>query len=409
MTKEECLNKIESLVVYDTVKNNGAVTLFKRVITDDSVRARADFFSALIAIAEENGYSGAIFTKHLMTLMLKNKNAFTLACENGRSVEGSTLYEEAKKEIEAIKEIAAFAQEEFKNEIIVDYIPINKETDVRYALVENFTIDDITSFHRKYGCGDVALYRSFRFDSENKRLWGVAHPDGVTFDDLIGYRSQIDQLIYNTEAFLEGYPANNVLLVGARGTGKSSCVKALVNKYFEQGLRLLEITKEQIALLPDILAVIRPRGRKFIIFTDDLSFDESEIEYKYMKSLLEGGSEGKPDNVLFYATSNRRHLIQENWKDRGNGGITDSKEVHTADNMNEKLSLSDRFGITITFSKPTPDEYIEIVKGVAKRKGLDVDEQLLKTEAMKWEIRQKGMSGRTAGQFVNYMLRKVQK
>ena len=164
----------------------------------------------------------------------------------------------------------------------------------------------------------------------------------------------------------------------------------------------------QIEKLPDILKLLRPRGRKFIIFIDDLSFDEGEMGYKYMKSLLEGGSEGKPDNVLFYATSNRRHIIQEKWSDRGTG-ISEDAEIHTTDTLNEKLSLADRFGITITFPKPTPKEYINIVKGLAAERNIELDEKTLQQQAMQWEIRQKGMSGRTAKQFINNLMWNTQK
>lgn len=205
-------------------------------------------------------------------------------------------------------------------------------------------------------------------------------------------------LINNTKAFLNGYPANNVLLIGARGTGKSSSVKALANEYFNQGLRLLEISKEQIIDFPQILKYICQRGRKFIIFLDDLSFDDFEVEYKYMKSLLEGSTEKKPDNVLFYATSNRRHIVQERWADR-QGNPND--DIHTADSLNEKISLSDRFGLTISFEAPNQNQYLEIVEAIAKKEKIEYSKEQLDKEAIAWELYQKGRSGRTARQFIN--------
>lgn len=407
------LDSINSLVLYRKIENDRVLCLLKDIFTvNDNLAQLAELVDVLTAEAEENGVGGNIFYNHIINLMLCNENTFTLLCENRTDVQGTSLYRLAQKDINTIRELANMRLDELPDaefmaeqlNLLMDYVPVSKKKSGKmiYSLKENFTIDDIISFHRKNGCGDVSLYRAFRYNEDTKQLVGVSHPDTITFEELIGYKAQTDQLIENTLAFINGYAANNVLLVGARGTGKSSSVKALVNRYFDQGLRLLEITKEQIEKLPDILKILRPRGRYFIIFIDDLSFDDNEIQYKYMKSLLEGGSVGKPDNVVFYATSNRRHLIQEKWGDRETRSA--DAEIHTSDTMNEKLSLADRFGITITYSKPTPKEYINIVKGIAKQKGLVIDEEVLEKEAMKWELKQKGMSGRTAKQFVNNML-----
>ena len=256
-------------------------------------------------------------------------------------------------------------------------------------------------FYNTLGCGDISRFRSFKYDGGLKKIVGIDNPDPITFDDIIGYTAQTDELIDNTEAFIKGFPANNVLLVGSRGTGKSSSVKALANKYYKDGLRIIEITKDQIVELTKLLSSLKDRGRKFIIFIDDLSFGESEIQYKHMKSLLDGGSQSKPDNVLFYATSNRRHLISEKWSDRQRG--SDDAEIHTQDTLNEKLSLADRFGITISYPKPTSFEYLNMVKIMARKSGISIDDEILEKEALKWEINQKGVSGRTARQFVNHL------
>ena len=381
------IDSINSLTVYREIKNNKIIDILKHILTEeDNLPYMAELVATLTEMAEKSSFKGNLFKSYIIHLMLRNQNNFTLFCENNLDVKNSSIYELAKRDVEAIKTIAS----------------------MDLTIPDDFTIDDVIEFHKKHGCGDISVFRSFRYNDEKQKLVGVAHPDPIRFSQLIGYKAQFDQLIDNTLAFLNGYNANNVLLVGSRGTGKSSSVKALVNEYHEQGLRLLEITKEQIEKLPDILKLLRPRGRKFIIFIDDLSFDEGEMGYKYMKSLLEGGSEGKPDNVLFYATSNRRHIIQEKWSDRGTG-ISEDAEIHTTDTLNEKLSLADRFGITITFPKPTPKEYINIVKGLAAERNIELDENTLQQQAMQWEIRQKGMSGRTAKQFINNLMWNTQK
>ena len=206
-------------------------------------------------------------------------------------------------------------------------------------------------------------------------------------------------MIENTSSFVKGRPANNVLLAGAGGTGKSSSVKALVNEYFEDGLRLLEMGKEQMPLLPDVMKFLTGRGKRFILFIDDLSFEDQETDYKYIKSLLEGSAEKKPDNVIFYATSNRRHIIQQKWKDRDLNHM--DEEVHGIEAMNEKLSLSQRFGITLTYPVPKQDEYLEIVSHMAAELGVNGDAQELRQKALQWALDQKGFSGRSARQFIS--------
>lgn len=403
------IDEINSLMIYKDIKKDKIVNLIKNILSEpDNFDDFAEMLSELTRMAENNGYSGNLFKSYIIHLMLKSENVFTLFCENGKNPIDTSLYRLAQRDIEAIKSLANIDLMDLPDakyiegavREVMNYTPVEKADNDYVSLPDDFTIDHVIEYHNKYGCGDVSVFKAFRYSDDKKVLTGVAHPDPITFDMLIGYETQTKTLIDNTLAFINGYSSNNVLLVGARGTGKSSSVKALVNKYFEEGLRLLEITKEQIAVLPDILKLIRPRGRKFIIFIDDLSFDENEIQYKYMKSLLEGSSEGKPDNVVFYATSNRRHLIQEKWSDRADGN-SESAEIHRTDSMNEKLSLADRFGITITYPKPTPKEYISIVSGLAKSKGIEIDSEELKKQAMAWELQQKGMSGRTAKQFIN--------
>ena len=220
-------------------------------------------------------------------------------------------------------------------------------------------------------------------------------------DDLIGYEIQKKKLKDNTEAFVAGRKANNALLFGDSGTGKSTSIKAIINEYYDRGLRMIEIYKHQFKDLSAVISHIKNRNYKFIIYMDDLSFEEFEIEYKYLKAVIEGGLESKPDNVLIYATSNRRHLIKETWNDHADM----DQEKHHSDTMQEKLSLVNRFGVTISYSRPSKKEYNEIVVELAKRcPDIKLTEEELISEANKWELSHGGLSGRSAQQFINYLL-----
>ena len=259
--------------------------------------------------------------------------------------------------------------------------------------------DALIEYYRRFGYGDIADYRAFKWS--DGKLVGIEHFDDQQFDDLIGYQHQKEQLIENTEAFIDGRGANNVLLVGARGTGKSSSVKALVNRYYDRSLRLIQLTKPQLVELSSVMdALRRYSSRKFIIFLDDLSFEESEDEYKFLKSSIEGGVEIRPSNVLIYATSNRRHLIRESWRDRQDG----QEELYKDDSINETISLSDRFGLIIHYYTPTQDEYLAIIKHMLDKHDIKLDGEALRIEGLRWEMTHSGRNGRTAQQFVTHYL-----
>lgn len=250
------------------------------------------------------------------------------------------------------------------------------------------------------------LNKAFRISQDETGRNIVFHPinnmDKVMLDDLIGYEIQKKKLVDNTRAFVEGRKANNVLLFGDSGTGKSTSIKAIVNEFYDRGLRMIEIYKHQFQDLSNVIAQIKNRNYRFIIYMDDLSFEEFEIEYKFLKAVIEGGVETKPENVLIYATSNRRHIIKETWNDRDDIKIENG--MHQSDTMEEKLSLVNRFGVTINYSKPSQKEYFHIVIGLARRAGLTMSDDELRMEANRWELSHGGISGRTAQQFVNYLL-----
>jgi predicted AAA+ superfamily ATPase len=251
------------------------------------------------------------------------------------------------------------------------------------------------------------LNKAFRIKSKSGdvEFLPINNTEKVLLDDLVGYEIQKQKLIENTEAFVEGRAANNCLLFGDSGTGKSTSIKAILNEYYDRGLRMIEIYKHQFQDLSNIIAQIKNRNYRFIIYMDDLSFEEFEIEYKFLKAVIEGGMETKPDNVLIYATSNRRHLIRETWSDRSD---MSKDELHRSDTMQEKLSLVARFGVTIFYGKPSKKEFNHIVTELAKRyPEITLTEAELAAKANMWEMSHGGVSGRTAQQFINYLAGKT--
>ncbi|HEV8638797.1 MAG TPA: ATP-binding protein [Chloroflexota bacterium] len=257
----------------------------------------------------------------------------------------------------------------------------------------------LAHYYAESGAGVLARQRAFRWVGGGRPIEVVQAPDPVRLSDLIGYDMERELVVRNTAHFVAGHAANNVLIYGDRGTGKSSTVKALLNEYAPQGLRLIEVPKGRLGDLIRILALLRGRRERFVLFVDDLSFDDHETHYKDLKAVLEGGLESRPANVLLYATSNRRHLVQERFSDRR--GPTD--EVHVGDTAQEKLSFSDRFGISVTFAQPDQERYLQIVGGLAAARGLRVEPAELRRRALEWAAWQNGRSGRTARQFVDFL------
>lgn len=257
----------------------------------------------------------------------------------------------------------------------------------------------LAQYHRQFGCGLMAQYRAFSW--HEGQLRGHRYPDKIAMDELVGYEDQRDQLLKNTEALLRGYPALNILLYGSRGAGKSAMIKALLPLYENRGLRLIEVRKSALLELPQILERLQNCPQKFVIFVDDLSFEEDEESYKALKVVLEGNVAAKPNNVIVYATSNRRHLIREFFEDRPHP--KDEDEIHAWDTVQEKLSLSDRFGLTLTFLSANQDTYLKMVFHLADRAHLSLAQADLKFRALQWATRHNGRSGRTARQFIDFL------
>ncbi len=414
---EEVISEINDIIIYKNVLHDEVIKsiigICHCILEDENSKTRKHklkktyihFVSTLIKKAEKIGLTGNIFRKYIGYLLLQDENLFSLSCENSHINPKNSVYKMAVQDILKMGFVMDFDLKGIEEEIaykseIFAYVPIVPQENMILEQLEKHVdkaIETLGLYYKNLGCGKMSVYKMFRVD-KNNQLEGILDCDNIRFSDIIGYEIQKEELIKNTEAFLKGLPSNNVLLAGARGTGKSSCVKALANEYFESGLRVIEINKEQIIDLPQILKGLKDRGKYFVIFLDDLSFEDFEIQYKYMKSILEGGTEIKPRNVLFCATSNRRHIIQEKWSDKATN--PNEEEIHTSDTVNEKLSLSDRFGLTIHFPKPTQQQYFDIVLAMAKKEKVVIEEEVLKKKAIAWELSQKGVSGRTAKQFI---------
>ena len=356
---------------------------------------------------------------------MTNQNSFTLTCERVGASVGSVNHF-AKNDFAVFRRLFNYDFAPMERDLGIDCfttichyhaIPKRERTynhDIRRqvwtlcqalegAADEEEMFRLITDYYRQYGFGVFAMNRAFRIrrSGESVEFLPISNIDGVMLEDLLGYEQQKRELRQNTEAFLAGKHANNVLLYGDAGTGKSTSVKALINEYYDEGLRMIEIYKHQFGDLSAVLGQIKNRNYRFIIFIDDLSFEENEVEYKFLKAIIEGGVETRPDNVLIYATSNRRHLIRETWNDRTD--MEHHGDIHRSDTMEEKLSLAARFGVAINYNAPTPKEFQNIVRVLAQRQGIRMDDKELMVKANAWEVRHGGFSGRTAQQFIHYL------
>ena len=382
----------------------------------------------ILKVATDYGFNENLWQSYLTFVLIMDENPFSLTCEKIGASEGASANHFAKNDFEAFFELFHYDFTKLEQQLGIDCFSVlsdyhaiskpelmyNKNVSEKVhtlsrRLAEAKDVDEffagITGFYKDYGVGMFGLNKAFRIHcpegSTQVAFQAINNMDQVVLDDLIGYEIQKKKLVDNTRAFVEGRKANNVLLFGDSGTGKSTSIKAIVNEFYDQGLRMIEIYKHQFANLSNVIAQIKNRNYRFIIYMDDLSFEEFEIEYKFLKAVIEGGVETKPENILIYATSNRRHLIKENWSDRND--VTVQNGMHQSDTMEEKLSLVHRFGVTINYSKPSQKEYFDIVIQLARRLGVTMSDDEIRAEANKWELSHGGISGRTAQQFANYL------
>ena len=375
---------------------------------DEGAEERSECCAALIAAAENLGLRGNLLPRYLLHSITHTPNIVSETMERTGLPPGNSLRHIFHQDIALLYPIFTLPTSAFlRTEALDDYEPTknvyDKTEDFILPLLDAAkTTEDyaeaLLTFYARYGCGDMASYSVFRWDSAAHHICGIDHFERPRMKDIIGYQHQKELLIRNTRAFVLGKPSNHVLLVGARGTGKSSAVKALVSEY-EDSIRLVQVTKDQLRDLPAIMNELRRyAGRKFIIFLDDLSFEDSDTEFKAVKSAIEGSVSSCPSNVRIYATSNRRHLIRETWRER------EQDEVYRDDSINETISLSDRFGLIIQYHTPDQEEYLAIIDHMLTQKGIHLTPEELRIAGLRWEMTHSVRSGRTAQQFVAYYI-----
>ena len=434
--KEQLQLALDSICIYKNLFNEGVGKYLTEMV--DNLNNKEEFGKVERAY---NDLVYALFSKsenlslreYFIKEMLLDHNPFNVTLENKGEVP-LFIMDGLKNELKQLNSIINLNSKEVKAILMQEYgdnKKIAKQIDslidwgvskatykainntqfekLREELIKSENIADyleeIKDFHKEHGTGRAPAFSAFiweRFENEEEgHLREVLEPDPIRLSELVGYEEQKKEIIENTENFLNGIPANNLLLYGSRGTGKSSTVKAILNEYYTQDLRLIEVDKEQLSDFTRIIRLLKHKKQKFIIFVDDLVFSENEASYSALKTILEGRVENRPNNILIYATTNRRHLVQEKFSDRD--------DVYAHDTKEEQLSLADRFGITISFFAPNQKEFLNIVDGIVKTRGLEVDEQYLHSEALKWEKWHNGRSPRSAKQFINWLEGELQR
>ena len=417
------------LLLYKNPENREVFDCMLRIASEefegfDVKKAAGRIVSHILEVSEKMGFNGNLWQDYLAYNLANDENSYSLSCERRGRMEGSinkaalldmAVYRELfntdlsrtdAKYGTFLSMLTGFENnnegEKYYNKRIRNRI-IKLAEELSGATDDNTFLNTVCDFYKDAGVGCIGLFKAFRVghdDNDRPVITPVISVEHKYLKDLIGYDIQKKKITDNTEAFLAGSKANNVLLFGDSGTGKSSCIKAILNEYYDDGLRMIEIYKHQFKDLSAIINQVKDRNYKFIIYMDDLSFEEFEIEYKFLKAVIEGGLEKRPDNVLIYATSNRRHLVREKYSDKEER----DDDLHTRDTVAEKLSLSARFGVSVYFGSPDKKLFNEIVKGLAQKNNIKVDENTLFMEANKWELSHGGLSGRTAEQFISYMV-----
>lgn len=417
------------LLLYKNPENREVFDCMLRIASEefeglDVKKTAGRIVSHILEVSEKMGFNGNLWQDYLAYNLANDENSYSLSCERRGRMEGSinkaalldmAVYRELfntdlsgtdAKYGTFLSMLIGFENnnegEKYYNKRIRNRI-IKLAEELSGAADDNTFLNTVCDFYKDAGVGCIGLFKAFRVghdDNDRPVITPVISVEHKYLKDLIGYDIQKKKITDNTEAFLAGSKANNVLLFGDSGTGKSSCIKAILNEYYDDGLRMIEIYKHQFKDLSAIINQVKDRNYKFIIYMDDLSFEEFEIEYKFLKAVIEGGLEKRPDNVLIYATSNRRHLVREKYSDKEER----DDDLHTRDTVAEKLSLSARFGVSVYFGSPDKKLFNEIVKGLAQKNNIKFDENTLLMEANKWELSHGGLSGRTAEQFISYMV-----
>jgi len=416
--------KLKELLLYRNMPHQEIFDGMRELVECGEERRLYSTLNGLIELAACYGFEGNVWHFFLAYLLANHENAFSTGCEIIGRTEGS-INALALQDFAAFQTLFRYDLKKLDEELGMDVFSVllNFKSSTGSSKVYNQRVherigelsrhlaeardpgefmDCVVRFYKEFGVGKFGLHKAFKVENTGSgvEILQITKTEHVALEDLVGYEFQKQQLIDNTEAFVQGRKANNCLLFGDAGTGKSSSIKGILNRYYDQGLRMIEIYKHQFKDLTAVISQVKNRNYKFIIYMDDLSFEDFEIEYKYLKAVIEGGLERRPDNVLIYATSNRRHLVREKFSDKREAG----DDLHSSDTVQEKLSLAARFGVTIYYGMPEKKEFQEIVRVLAERNGVELTEQELLEKANMWELRHGGMSGRTAAQFITHLL-----
>jgi predicted AAA+ superfamily ATPase len=389
---QELHYRLNSLVIFRDVMNCRTIQSLERLLesledndTLKQLKAYSDFVSNLYRHHND-------LSSYILTLILEDENIYMIRTAHRLEI-SQKMKECLFSELESLQMIAEMTSLQVKDKIAYDgFLP---DWDNTYYDFKKEYLNRIDNIER-YGYGIYAKY--YMFIVKDSRIVPVKYPDEVKLSQLIGYEKQRQLVIDNTLALINGKPASNVLLSGDAGTGKSSSVKAIANEFRDKGLRIIEIRKDQLREIPEIIDGLSKNPLKFILFIDDLSFAKDDDNFGALKAILEGSVSARANNIVIYATSNRRHLVKESFSDR------DGDDVHRNDTVQELISLSERFGLRITFSKPNKYEYLEIVKGLAKLNSLDMSEEELEKEAERFAVGRSGRSARAAKQFIDKMI-----
>ncbi|MFW2501892.1 ATP/GTP-binding protein [Clostridium diolis] len=431
-TEFEQINKvsimINSLCIFKNLKDDSVLLKYKTLLkylnskdisVEEGIELYTDFIYELL-----NKADGKSLKKYIIDMIFLDNNPFTKIIDEQNSCD--KLFNQVHYELNALQYISSIESSAIKDAIIIKgnvkefEIGIVKslmdfdsdlECNISSKAIDKLKVnilncdnwgdalESIVEFYKQYGTGIFGEYRAFVWEHEDGApyLRGIESPDPVRLENLVGYEYQKEIIIDNTKQFLNGYQANNMLLYGSRGTGKSSTVKAIINEYYDDGLRLIEVDKNKLCDFTKIIRILKSKNLKFIIFVDDLVFEEGEASYSALKTILEGGVENRSNNILIYATTNRKHLVKETFSERS------GDDVHANDTIEEKLSLADRFGMTVSFYSPDQKEFLKIIDGVAEARGIKVEKEYLHAEALKWVRWYNARSPRTAIQFINWL------
>lgn len=407
--------RLSSLAIYRDAGKDPIIKLLIHLLSEqfNDIYQAAEDYAQLYSLLAESAAQGDM-TEYLYRKALYSDNVFTrqAACGNLSGISKNML-DAAARDLETLWFAAAVTSKDIKDNLssaypscadIIHRLPDFDNFPPRQVVNWGEEINEFAAFAHTYGYGIYAQYISFLLaagENGNISLDPVQSPDSIRLRDLKGYERERKIVVDNTLALLDGAKANNILLYGDRGTGKSSTVKAVLNEYTDKGLRLIEVSKYHLKYLAPLIELLQDNPLKFIIFTDDLSFTENDSNYTAMKAVLDGSTLKLPDNVVIYATSNRRHMVKETFSGR------EGDEVHLADTLDEAASLSDRFGITVTFLSPNRKKFNEIVLLLAKDRELDVPEEKLLEEANIWAMRKANFSPRCAKQFIDHVYANV--